>query len=140
MEHTAALIANLSHSSATMSIVRLAVSSGIRSAKRRASLARRCQCCGSLKCAAMGMEQSQEASLEEEAALLPGRWPQVVIMSAPHKRQQHGMLLGNRSVDLNQKSRGRLRDSLVSSGQNASWTQPIPDRQRYECSSHQADD
>src|SRR6516162_5549146 len=100
MEHIAALIANLSHSSATLSIVCLAVSSGIRSAKRRASLARCCQCSGSLTSGAMGMERAlsrtvsglkvvaQEASLEEEAALLPGRRPQVVIMSVPHKRHQ----------------------------------------------------
>jgi hypothetical protein len=52
------------------------------------------------------MSTPQEASLEEEAALLPGRRPQVVIMSVPHKRHQDGMLLGSQSVDLNQKSRG----------------------------------
>jgi hypothetical protein len=34
------------------------------------------------------MTTPQEASLEEEAALLPGRRPQVqVIMSVPHKRR-----------------------------------------------------
>jgi hypothetical protein len=43
MEHMAAPIAKLSHTSATMSIVCLAVSSIIRSAKRRASSARRRQ-------------------------------------------------------------------------------------------------
>src|SRR6516165_1221418 len=123
MEHIAALIANLSHSSATLSIVCLTVSSGIRSAKRRASLDRCCQYSGSLTSGAMGMELAlsrtvsglkvvafmttlQEASLEEEAALLPGRRPQVVIMSVPHKRLCYGMLVGNQSVDLNQKSRG----------------------------------
>src|SRR6516225_4541935 len=52
------------------------------------------------------MTTPQEASLEEEAALLPGRRPQVVIMSVPHKRLCYGMLVGNQSVDLNQKSRG----------------------------------
>src|SRR6516165_1415582 len=108
MQHIAALIANLSHSSATLSIVCLTVSSGIRSAKRRASLARCCQYSGSLTSGAMGMERvlsrtvsglkvasmttPQEASLEEEAA---GRRPQVVIMSVPHKRHQDGMLLGS---------------------------------------------
>src|SRR6516162_559555 len=92
MEHIAALIANLSHSFATLSIVCLAVSSGTRSAKRRASLARCCQYSGSLTSGAMDMERvlsrtvsglkvasmttPQEASLEEEAALLPGRRPQ----------------------------------------------------------------
>src|SRR6516164_2659361 len=122
MEHIAALIANLSHSFATLSIVCLAVSSGIRSAKRRASLARCCQYSGSLTSGAMDMARvlsrtvsglkvasmttPQEASLEEEAALLPGRRPQVVIMSVPHKRLCYGMLVGNQSVDLNQKSRG----------------------------------
>ena len=43
MECIAALIANLSQCSATLSIVCLAFSSVIRSAKRRASLARWCQ-------------------------------------------------------------------------------------------------
>src|SRR6516162_820789 len=57
MEHIAALIANLSHSSATLSIVCLTVSSGIRSAKRRASLARCCQYSGSLTSGATGMER-----------------------------------------------------------------------------------
>src|SRR6516225_1199959 len=120
MEHIAAQTANPSHSSATLSIVCLAVSSIIRSAKRRASLARWCQYSGSLTSGAMGMERAlsrtvsglkvvasmttpQEASLEEEAALLPGRRPQVVIMSVPHKRHQHRTFLGNESVDLNQK-------------------------------------
>src|SRR6516225_3528359 len=115
MEHIAALIANLSHSSATMSIVCLAVSSGIRSAKRRASLDRCCQYSGSLTSGAMGMEHAlsrtvsglnvvafmttlQEASLEVEAALLPGRRPQVVIMSVPHKRQRYGTLLEVRAL------------------------------------------
>src|SRR6516164_10702027 len=58
MEHIAALIANLSHSSATLSIVCLAVSSLIRSARRRASLARWCQYSGSLTSGAMGMERA----------------------------------------------------------------------------------
>ena len=75
---------------------------------------------GSLTSGAMGMERAlsrtvsglkvvasmttpQEASLEEEAALLPGRRPQVVIISVPHKRHQHRTFLGNESVDLNQK-------------------------------------
>jgi hypothetical protein len=58
MEHMAAPIAKLSHTSATMSIVCLAVSSLIRSARRRASSARWCQNSGSLTSGAMGMERA----------------------------------------------------------------------------------
>ena len=85
------------------------------------------------------MTTPQEASLEEEAALLPGRRPQVVIMSVPHKRHQDGMLVGNQSVDLNQKSRGvrmtqkRLLVShflgarwVVASRENAWTDSPLP--------------
>ena len=63
MEHIAALIANLSQCSATLSIVCLAFSSVIRSAKRRASFARWCQYLGSLTSGAMGMERSDMRKL-----------------------------------------------------------------------------
>jgi hypothetical protein len=62
MECIAALIANLSQRSATLSIVCLAVSSIIRSAKRRASLARWCQNLGSIS-GAMSMERSHMRKL-----------------------------------------------------------------------------
>src|SRR6516225_10903154 len=74
------------------------------------------------------MTTPQEASLEEEAALLPGRRPQVVIMSVPHKRHQDGMLLGSQSVDLNQKSRGvrmTQKRPVVSRFPSARWIAPI---------------
>src|SRR6516225_1603305 len=60
MEHMAAPAANLSHISATMSIVCLAISSDIRAAKRRDSSARWRQNRGSL----MSMERASLTSME----------------------------------------------------------------------------
>ena len=59
---------NLSHTSATMSIVCLAVLSIARSAKRRASSARQCQYLGSLNCGAGGMERTLLYHPTQEAA------------------------------------------------------------------------
>jgi hypothetical protein len=56
-------------------------------------------------------------AIKEEAALLfSGQPASVVIMSVPHKRHKHAMLLGSQSVDLNQKSRGSLHDSGKTAG------------------------
>src|SRR6516165_9002481 len=65
MEHIAAQTANPSHSSATLSTVCLTVSSLIRSAKRRASLARCCQNWGSLTSGAMSMERTLTPQLRK---------------------------------------------------------------------------